>query len=130
MQKLSSNMEDYLESMYHIEMTQGIIRVKDVAEHLDVAPPSVTEVVHKLEKLGFVVHETYGHIKLTEKGRKIGREVNGRHKILTQFLTDILKIDPQTAEKDACQMEHVLSTYTLERLIKFIEFMKSNAKLT
>ena len=123
-------MEDYLESMYHIEMTRDRIRVKDVAEHLNVSPPSVTEVVHKLEKLGFVVHETYGHIKLTKKGRKIGKEVNGRHKMLTQFLSDILKIDPQTAERDACQMEHVLSKHTLKRLIKFIEFMKSNVKVT
>ena len=123
-------MEDYLESMYYLEMTQGRIRVKDVAEYLKVAPPSVTEVVHKLEKLGFVTHETYGQIKLTEKGRKIGKEVNGRHKMLTQFLTDILKIDPQTAERDACQMEHILSTHTLQRLMKFIEFMKSNTELT
>jgi len=129
MEKLSSNMEDYLESMYYIEMTQGIIRVKDVAEHLKVSPPSVTEVVQKLEKLGFVAHETYGHIKLTRKGRKIGKEMRGRHKMLTQFLTDILKIDPQTAERDACQMEHILSKRTLKGLIKFIEFIKSNAKM-
>ncbi|PKL73320.1 MAG: metal-dependent transcriptional regulator, partial [Methanobacteriales archaeon HGW-Methanobacteriales-2] len=66
--KITRSVEDYLEAMYSLELEQGTIRVKDVAETLGVKPPSVVEAVKKLSKMNMVSYERYGTIKLKEDG--------------------------------------------------------------
>ena len=68
-----------------------------------------------------VLQEKYGKIVLTEKGRKIAANVYDRHKILTKFFTDILKVSPEIAETDACRAEHILSKETLLSIEKFLK---------
>jgi DtxR family Mn-dependent transcriptional regulator len=87
--------------------------------------PSVTSALKKLSERELVEHERYGHIKLTPEGDKVARDVIRRHKALTRFFAQALGIDNETAEEDACKIEHVISSLSMERLVKFVEFIET-----
>jgi len=121
MANLTQSEEDYLEAIYVVQEEKGVVRTKDVAKHLSIKLPSVTESIKKLSKKGLAVYEKYGYIKLTKKGKKYAKEVFKKHQTLFLFLTKFLGVKKETAAKDACLMEHSLSAETLEKLIKFVK---------
>ena len=90
--------EEYLEVIYELMNEKGQARVSDIAERLGISPASVTEMIQKLQKNGFVTHERYGPITLTEKGATIAEIVKKRHNILKAFLK-LLGINEEIAEK-------------------------------
>ncbi len=122
---LTQSMEDYLETIYLLKRRKGNVRIKDIVNALKIAPPSVTEAVGNMIKWGFVKHEKYGDIELTEKGIKEAERVYQKHKVLFEFLSNILMVNENEAETDACSMEHYISKQTYERFVKFIEFVNS-----
>ena len=122
---LSSTMEDYLETVLNLEKDKKFVRVKDIAQKMDVKLPTVTSMLNNLVERGLINHEKYEYVELTKKGNRIAKDVYRRHVIFRDFLTGILNIDPKTAEEDACKMEHVVSPVTLERFVKFMEFVES-----
>lgn len=117
-------MEDYLEAIHQIKKENGKVGVSDIAQILSVKKPSVHVALKALSKKNLVIHEKYGDVNLTEEGKKIARNVQRRHDMLAKFLNKILDIDPDTAEKDACRMEHVISPKTFNKLTKFIEYLE------
>jgi len=119
----SKNVEDYLEAIYNITERKGYARTKDISRELDVRPPSVTEMLKKLDNIGLVNYERYGGVILTKKGERIAKVVKTRHDAIKAFLS-ILLISEKTAERDACKLEHDLSPETIEQLTKFVNFVK------
>ncbi len=115
--------EEYLEVVYGLISEKGQARVSDIAERLGISPASVTEMIQKLKKNGFVTQERYGPIKLTEKGTKIAEIVRRRHEILKAFL-QLLGINEEIAESDACEIEHNVNQETVKRLTSLIEFIQ------
>ncbi len=97
--------------------------MRDVAEKLDVKKPSVVAAVKNLADKGLITHERYGSLSLTNKGKIIAAEVCERHRVLFEFFNKVLGVDKETAEKDACLVEHYISPDTKRRLFKFIEFV-------
>ena len=121
MVSLTQSEEDYLEAIHVIGLEKKIIRVKDIAKHLNVKLPSVTGSIKKLSKKGLTVYEKYEDVQLTKEGEKRAKEVFKKHQILVLFLTKVLKVKKETAAKDACLMEHSLSLETLKKLTKFVK---------
>jgi len=121
---LTPALEDYLEAILEIHEKEDVVRVTDVADRLNIAKSTVSQTINRLKKLGLVVQESYGPIKLTRTGKKHATKVQNRHRIIRKFLVEILEIDYKTADEDACLMEHVLSPKTMEKLAEFIA--KSN----
>ncbi|MFW5986569.1 MAG: DtxR family transcriptional regulator [Halanaerobiales bacterium] len=117
---LSSALEDYLEAILLISEKQGSARITDIAEKLDIAASSAKEVVDKLINQELVQQEKYGPVILTEKGREYAQRVSCRHKIIREFLTEVLGINEEVAEKDSCMIEHVVSDITMEKLVNFL----------
>ena len=130
MKKLSSNMEDYMEVIHNLTVKNKVARVKDIADTLDVRMPSVTGAVHRLSEMGLIQNKKYGYIELTDQGRRISRDIIKRHRIISTFLKDVLDIDPEIADRDACDMEHVVSNMTLDRLSRFSEFVQTCLECT
>ncbi|MEX0974045.1 MAG: metal-dependent transcriptional regulator [Bacillota bacterium] len=118
---LSSSIEDYLEVLLALADPNGAVRVTDVASRLGVAKSSVSEAMSLLKERGFVTQEKYGRIFLTEIGTEEARAVRRRHVILLTFLRDVLGVDPEKAEQDACQMEHAVGTESMQRMVAFLE---------
>lgn len=112
--KLGESLEDYLEAMLLLEES-GKIRSVDVAKQLNVSKPSVNNALCILKEKGFVTQENYKDIHLTDAGREQAMLVLERHRILRSFLIDILKVDPNQAEIDACKIEHIISEETFDK---------------
>ncbi|MCK5656080.1 MAG: metal-dependent transcriptional regulator [Candidatus Aureabacteria bacterium] len=123
--KLSSSMEDYLETIAVLKKEKGVARVRDISLSMNVKTSSVTSALNVLSKNGFVIHERYGYVDLTPEGESIARGVQRRHNILIKFLSKVLKIDSRIAAEDACKMEHSISPQSLKKLTKFIEFVET-----
>ncbi len=121
----TASMEDYLEAIAKLGEGRRVVRVKQISEMLGVKMPSVTSALKKLSEQKLVEHERYGHIKLTPEGDKVARDVIRRHEALTRFFAQALGIDHETAEEDACKIEHVISPLSMERLAKFVEFIEA-----
>ncbi len=123
--KLTSTMEDYLETLFLLNKEKGPIRVKNIAKQLGVKMPTVTNMLKNLSEKGLIDYEKHEYLELTEKGLRIGRDVDKRHRVLRDFLSNVLKIDSETADHEACEMEHGMSKETLSRLTKFMEFIQT-----
>lgn len=121
-QKLTPSLEDYLEVIYHIIEEKQAARVKEIAKRLNVNNSSVTGALKSLSSKGFLNYSPYDVITLTEQGRAVAVDVIRRHEVLKQFFTDILCIDPETADDAACKMEHEVTPEVLDKIIKFVEF--------
>jgi len=122
---LTPVMEDYLETIFDLDQEKRAVRVKDIAKRLDVRMPTVTSMLKTLNKRGLVHYEKYEYVELTPEGSDVGREMRRRHKILFRFLTDILKIQADVADEEACKMEHTLSEATLDSLTDFMAFIQA-----
>jgi DtxR family Mn-dependent transcriptional regulator len=120
-------MEDYIEAIAEIKRDQGTVRVKAISKTLGVSAPSVNSALYSLTKLGYVTHERYGLVYLTQKGVAAAKEIMQRHKVLQSFLVDVLGVDPTKAAEEACLMEHAISSETKDKLIKFVESFKSDS---
>jgi DtxR family Mn-dependent transcriptional regulator len=112
--------ERYLDVIYEIEAERGDARVKDIAAALGVSYPSVSEMVDRLVFEGLVTHDKYQHISLTAKGRRIGKGLDEKHEVIKRFFTNVLGVDEKVADKDACEMEHVISDESLVRLVRYL----------
>jgi len=122
---LTPTMEDYLEAIYTLSQEKRAVRVKDVAKKLGVKMPTVTSMLKTLSDRGMIDHEKYEYLELTVKGADVATEIDQRHQTLRKFLTNILQIDLDQADEDACKMEHAISPTTLERIIDFMEFIET-----
>lgn len=117
---ITPSLEDYLEVILDLNEANESIRVTDLADRLGVAKSSVNQAVTKLVELKLVLHERYGPLQLTDQGALKARKVRDRHRILKQFLTEVLGVDARTAEKDACGIEHYISPVTMEKLVDYV----------
>lgn len=120
MEKISTSLEDYLEALVMLGGQDGPIRSVDLAEKMDVSKPSVNKAVSALKQKGYVTQAFYGAITLTKPGIEYGQKVLQRHRALTRFLNKAVGIDPETAEREACMMEHAISDDSFEKWIIFI----------
>ena len=114
--------EDYLEAILILEIRNDSesVRSTDIARHLGVSKPSVSRAMSVLMADGYVSMETYGDVSLTDKGRALAEEVYDRHRTLTRFFRDILGVDKEIAEHDACLIEHDISAESMNKLTQFI----------
>jgi len=119
--ELTSNMEDYLEVILNLQREQRVARVKDVAQRLNVKMPSVTGAMKGLAEKGLVNYERYSYLTLTAAGEKIAQEIGERHKTFYNFLTKELLLDHNTAELDACRLEHATSRKTFAKIKEFTD---------
>ena len=118
----SASSQDYLEAILALSPQAHVgVRSVDIAEALGVSRASVSRARGVLREAGYIRHERYGRITLTESGRVVAQAVMGRHQVLKRFLINVLGIDEATAEADACRMEHVVSAATMESLIAHLE---------
>ena len=116
-------MEDYLEAIYEIGLEKKVVRVRDIAARMDVKMPTVTSMLKNLSSRGLVDYEKYEYVELSSQGEEVALEMHRRHGVLRRFLIDFLRIDEQTADKEACQIEHALSSATLDRFVEFMAFI-------
>jgi len=118
--------EDYLESIYRIMTEDGQVdgvRSVDVAEQLGVSKASVNKAISTLRDAGYVEQTRYGKVMLTAEGAAYAADVWRCHRMLRAFLERDLGVDPETADAEACLMEHALSHDTM---LKWFAYMREH----
>ncbi len=109
--------EMYLESILVLSKENPNVRAIDISEYMGFSKPSVSRALGLLKNDGFVTSSEHGYLTLTEKGRAIAEKIYERHTELTNFLT-LIGVDKETASKDACKIEHVISDESFSAIKK------------
>lgn len=108
--------EDYLETIYLLTQKQPFVRSVDIANELGYTKPSVSRAMRILREEGLVNVADDGQVTLTKAGRTRASAIYDRHTLIMDFFAQYLGVNPVTAEKDACKIEHVISEETYLRL--------------
>jgi DtxR family Mn-dependent transcriptional regulator len=114
---LSAVMEDYLKAIYTLsEETGERVSTSQLAEYLDVTPPTVTSMTAKLAERGLVEREKYKGALLTADGEVVALEVIRHHRLLESFLADRLDYDWSEVHDEADRLEHHVSDRLVRRI--------------
>ena len=128
MEKMSMSHEDYLEAIVMLGgTTKNPVRSVDVATKMGVSKASVNKALTALKEKGFAEQPYYGDITLTPEGYAYGQSVLSRHHMLFSFLTKIIGVPEEQAEKEACLMEHAISDESFEKWISYIKSLNIEA---
>ena len=112
--------EDYLEAILVLREKNGVVHSIDVAQHMGYSKPSVSRAVSLLKGEGYLTMEKDGRLELTEAGVEVAQEIYERHSFLKQWLIR-LGVSSDTAEEDACKIEHNISDETFRCLKRHAE---------
>jgi Mn-dependent DtxR family transcriptional regulator len=121
----SQSAEDYLERIQELIERKGYARVVDIASSLKVRQASVTIMVQKLARAGYVQYEKYRGLVLTEEGRAVARKIQNRHATLSRFFS-LFGLDDETQRLDIEGIEHYLSPATLQTLSDLADFFEND----
>lgn len=113
--KLQKAGEDYLKAVFLLQRENGSVRSLDVAKYLNVTKPSVSVAIRQLREGGFLTMDAGKLLHLTDAGREAAERVYERHCVIMDRLVS-LGVDPEIAKRDACQIEHVISRESYEKL--------------
>ena len=115
--KIHASGEDYLEAVLVLQKKKGMVRSVDVARHMEVSKPSVCHAVATLRDGGFLTMDSDYFLHLTDVGREVAEQIYEKRRFFTEMLINA-GVDPITAERDACRIEHVISESSFQRLKK------------
>ena len=118
--KLHASGEDYLEAILMLQKKSGMVRSVDLARHMGFSKPSISHAVGILRDGGFLTVDKDGFLHLTDIGREIAEKIYERHQFFTEQLVAV-GVDRETAERDACRIEHVISEEAFEKLKTSVE---------
>jgi DtxR family transcriptional regulator, Mn-dependent transcriptional regulator len=113
---LTESLEMYLVTIGLLRDRTKLARVTDIAREMDVSKPSVHAALHELQRRGLIEHKHYGEVFLSPAGKALALEIQRRHDLLSLFLRDFVGVCEETAERDACRIEHYLSMETMDRI--------------
>ena len=114
-QKIYASGEDYLEAVLILQKKKGTVRSVDVARYLEVSKPSVSHAVTTLRDGGFLTMDEDCFLHLTDIGREVAEQIYEKHRFFTERLI-AAGVAPETAERDACRIEHVISDESFQCL--------------
>lgn len=120
--EIHESAEDYLEKILMLHNKYGQVRSIDIVNDLGYSKPSISVAMKKLRENGYINMDASNNIVLTDTGMKIAKRIYTRHQTLTKLLVKI-GVSQQTAEKDACKIEHDLSDETFRKIQAFLKNM-------
>lgn len=118
--KIYASGEDYLEAVLVLQKEKGMVRSVDLARHMGFSKPSISHAVGVLKNGGFLTVDEDGYLHLTEDGREVAEKIYERHQFFTEQLIAV-GVDRETAERDACRIEHAISEETFQKLKASVE---------
>lgn len=121
--RLSATLEDYLGSILRFQREKHFARVSDIASQIGVAKSAVTAALQKLSAEKLINYQPYEPVTLTSSGQKKAEDILLRHRVIFDFLRDVLGVESEHAESVACDMEHAIDRLTLEKFVCFLAFI-------
>lgn len=111
--------EDYLETILLLMKRMGNVRSIDIANHLGYSKPSISRAVGILKEGGYIRVDENGYINFTGEGLKLAESIYEKHLTIKNFFIDVLGVSEESAEQDACKIEHIISDESYEKLRNF-----------
>lgn len=121
----SESTEDHLERIQELVERNGYARVSDLAEALGLSSSTVSNMVRRLAKRGFVNYQRYRGFTLTPEGAAVAAHIKDRHHTLTALLT-LLGLGAETVEREVEDIEHHLTPQTLAALTALVGYWKEH----
>ena len=118
--KIYASGEDYLEAVLVLQKKKVMVRSVDLARHMGFSKPSISHAVGVLKNGGFLTVNEDGYFHLTEDGREVAEKIYERHQFFTEQLVAV-GVDRETAERDACRIEHAISEEAYQKLKASVE---------
>jgi DtxR family Mn-dependent transcriptional regulator len=126
----SRSLEDYLEALLRLEQAHGGARVGQLAGALGLHKSTVTTTLKQLAARGLVTHVRYAAARVTPAGAAIATRIDTRHRLIREFLQDMLLVDETAADATACRMEHILAPEVLARINALARFRAAHPRAT
>jgi Mn-dependent DtxR family transcriptional regulator len=127
--QLTPSHEHYLRALWEVRSRSGYARLVDVAHELGIAHATLSVGLGALVRRRLVVHDAHRFLVLTPKGERLAREVHHRHAVARAFLHDVLGVEADRADREACLLEHDLSAATTDRLVDLLRLLNEDAEL-
>lgn len=124
--EVSHSMAHYLQAVASLKAERGHARVGDIATELGVSKSGVTSMIRSLQARGYVTHEKYGCVELTDSGRGLAVRTETSRRVLSLFLREILQVEEKIATEDACMIEHLVNPKVTLALLRLTNFMRSD----
>ncbi|SIO11752.1 iron (metal) dependent repressor, DtxR family [Sulfurivirga caldicuralii] len=112
----SRSVQDYLKALYKLQHNDTPVSTSELAARLHVAPASATAMIKKLADAGLVEHVPYQGSRLTESGRREAVNMVRRHRIIEQFLQEVLHYRWDEVDEEAEVLEHAVSDKMVDRM--------------
>lgn len=125
---LSQTLEMYLKTILQLEAEYSPVRISHISRARAVSAASVSEAVNTLRAKGYVLQRLHGDVRLSAKGRREATDIERRHDVLFGFLAGVLGVNERVAARDACEIEHVASRESLERLSVLSDYLEQAEK--
>ena len=119
--------ENYLKALFHIASEKeetDEVGTNELANHLNVKPPTANSMLKKLKEKELIANEKYGKITLTDSGRRQAIAIIRKHRLWETFLYKKLGFNWDEVHEIAEELEHIASEKLVERLDKFLDFPK------
>jgi len=124
--KMSPSLEQYVEAIADLLTRDKVCSISDIAAQVQVSRPAASRAVRELSEQNLVQHKSYGYVDLTEHGQKIADKLTERHESLYHFMTDVLGLDDDWADQEACRLEHQVDDEFLDKMNVLSAFFKEN----
>ena len=126
--ELTHSMAHYLLTIHKLKEEKGYARVTDIAKDLGLTKGSVSTALNNLKKKDLVVEDENKFLSLSDQGHDEVHKMLSVRTLMYYFLNDILEVDEDTAHKDSCLVEHLLSTATRKKLFEFMRKISNDPK--
>lgn len=127
--EITHSVAHHLAAISELMNRQGYARVSDVARYLDITRGSASLTLKALKRKHYVLEDQNKFLRLSEEAQRIVDLVMAKRAIVRKFLKDVLHVEEQQAEIDACKVEHLLSLETGEKLLHFMSFLLSDTPM-
>lgn len=105
----TEKMREYLEVIYYLAARYEPVISARLAEWMHVTPPTVTNIVQRMEDRGYIIRDSHGEISLTDEGYILAEAMVKRHRVLERFLVDVMGVPWHMIHEEAVRLEHALS---------------------
>ncbi len=122
--KMSPSLEQYVEAIAHLLTKEKVCSVSEIAEEVQVSRPAASRAVRELSEKKLVQHKAYGYVDLTPKGQAIADKLTARHETLYHFFVDVLGMEADWADQEACRLEHQVDDDLVARLSMLTGFFE------
>ncbi len=121
---MTPNRENIIKALYSLGLHKKYISNKELAEHLEISPPSVSEMLTKLKNSGHIEYVPYKGCYLTEKGIASALQVVRYHRLWEVFLINHLGFSWGDAHQEAELLEHATTEHLAIKLDQFLNHPK------